>query len=73
MKTFKIGDLVVSAWGQLQVLGDDLGVVLGQIEAQVLNCDHFKQDCAVYNVYWFQAGQTYPVFSHDLTLYEREQ
>lgn len=71
MKTFKIGDLVVSAWNQLQALNDDLGVVLGK--TQGFNYDHFKQDWVVYDVYWFQAGQAYPVFSHDLDLFETQK
>ena len=74
MKTFKVGDLVVSAWGHAYIDGQPtphgLGMVMG--ETKGFEYDHFKQDWAVYNVYWFQSGKAYPVFSHDLNLYERE-
>ena len=60
-----IGDLVKPLWGHLDALSSDFGVITGLIENDFSNL--------IYNVYWFQAGKTYPVFSHDLTLYEREQ
>ena len=70
MKAFNAGDLVMSAWGTLGSLSNDLGVVMG--ETKGFDYDNFKQDWTVYDVYWFQAGKTYPVFSHDLNLYKRE-
>ena len=71
MKTFSIGDLVVSVWGETRPLGDDLGVVLS--ECKEFAYDHPQRNWVVYNVYWFQAGQTYPVVSHDLDLYKEKR
>ena len=61
MKALKIGDLVKPLWGHLDALGSDFGVVTGYIESDISNNP-------ICSVYWFLAGQTYPVFINDLQL-----
>ena len=68
MNELAIGDLVVSSWGKLQPLADDLGLIVGVAEG-FTQPDYKNGDWCVYNVYWLQAGNVYPVFSHDIVLF----
>jgi len=67
---FKAGDLVKPIWENNHPLIQDVGIVLDVMQDWTkANTD---RDWTVYNIYWFQAGQTYPVFANDLVIFEEK-